>query len=305
MIGNGSAVYTVGTTTAKGMVIGSICTGDSGHICRGDAVAAIQAEVGGIGTGDKVFAIVRVAVVSSAMGVKEHNCAIHHCGSNVGNGSIFVAVLSEGAAHAGGNALALVLILIGEGGVSGLGIVVVGRDQIDLLAGGGAALGGIGLGGGVLSGHILRIHVAGAVTDFGRVTTDDALGGFPGEEGIVFAITDQGALYIGVGSQNQLLDFPGKGCIVLNADGVSTGFNDVFVFEGINHRPDVCFNNVFCFLADRSAGLCRSQNGHVFLRTGCKHGGKQRTDHGKGQEHGQNSLDLLFHSLFSFVVLMR
>ena len=260
------AVYAVSGAAVKCMVIGAVGTGNSSHIGAGDAGGGLQAQVGGICTSGVVA--VAVVVVSGAVGVEDHDAAVLEGVSNVGDGCVGAFVQGVLAAGSAGDGGSFVLVLVGEAGV----IAIVGGDQEYILVRGGC------LGTEVLDSGVVVAgsgQVTGLEAELGGVAANDTLGGFPSKERTV---TNDSALYIGLGLLDQCLDLVGQLCIVSGVNGVVTGLDDVLILESVDLVPDVSFDDGFCLLGDLlTLGLLHH------IRCGSESG-----KHAAKHSHGQN-----------------
>jgi len=256
VIGNSGAVDTIGGAAAvECVVISTIGAGNSSHIGAGDAGTGIQTEIGTVSLGNVVLA---TGVVSDAVRVEKNDCAGLDCLSNIGNSSCSITILSEGAAGSRSDALALVLVLVGEAGVSRIRVVVIRGDQVNILATRSATLGSIRSGGDVLALHNTSVNAALTIAELRRVATNDTFGGFPSEE---LTITVDGAFNVGIGLLDQLFDLVRNLCKVLSGNLAATLCNNILIFVRINDGPNVFIDDGSCLRGDlKSLLILRSDN---------------------------------------------
>ena len=188
VVGDGGAVDLVVLHRAVGAGVVGVVVGVVGG---GDAGAALQAQVrGGRGV------VVAVGVVGAAVAVEDDDGAVHQRVGDVVDRRVGGLIEGVGAAERGGKLLGLGLVLGGEAGID----AVVRLDQVDVLAGGGAALDLIGdrLNERIVGLAVGLVDLPGAslVAELRGIVTGDALVRHPGE---AVAVALEGAFDVVLG----------------------------------------------------------------------------------------------------------
>ena len=219
-------------------------TGDGFLIFGGQPGARRQREVGGIRLGNAVADIFGgnigicipqyLVIIGDTVGVEDHDRAVLHCLGNIGNGCLSAGVERIGAAGRLGDAQPLILVLLCEVGVG----IVPRTDDIDVLAGGGAAP--LCIGDGFRRALRGQRDILCFCAQGGEIALRLALGILP-KEVDVRAVVGAGALGVVVGSRDHCRNIAGESCVIRSGRCISHAARptELRFFVGENLVPKI------------------------------------------------------------------